>query len=94
MKNLWCLLFCGVIVSASSCALMEPVQEIQRETVRMFRPKTSDYRDSTQDEIDEWESVGREARGDQPFEHDPDPWWQNYIMSPKARSIERNLGID
>ena len=53
-----------------------------------------DYRDPTDEENDEWSFAGKEARGDRPRERDPDRWWRKYVMSPKARSIERNMGID
>lgn len=49
--------------------------------------------DPTDSNADEWAFVAQEARGNQVLERDPDPWWQEYFQSPKARSIERNLGI-
>ena len=42
----------------------------------------------------EWDFVGEEARKHRPIETDPDPWWQSSIMSPRARAIERSLGVD
>jgi hypothetical protein len=59
-----------------------------RETLRTMRPRTTDYRDPSDDPGDEWSSVGVEARGDMPMDKGGDP-----LYSPKARSIERNLGV-
>jgi len=52
----------------------------------------SDYRDSTQDTQDEWSFVGKEGRGDSALIDENDPF-KPFLMSPKARSIERNLGF-
>jgi len=60
----------------------------------MFKPRQTDYRDETEEEDDEWDFVGQEARGTQTRERDPDRWWHKWFMSEKARSIERNVGID
>ncbi|RMG37357.1 MAG: hypothetical protein D6725_08995 [Planctomycetota bacterium] len=88
------LLVAGSLTAASGCALVEPGKEFFRQSWRIFRPKTSDYRDTTQEEVEDgWSFVGKEARGNQPIEHENDPF-KRYLMSPKARSIERNLGID
>ena len=73
---------------------MQPLDTATRQTWQMMRPKGTDYRDDSSDDIDDWSFVGDEARGDRPKEMDPDPWWQQYVMSSKARSIERNLGIE
>ena len=54
----------------------------------------SDERHPADDKDEEWEFVGEEARKHRPTEKDPDPWWQNYIMSEKARAIERSLGVE
>jgi hypothetical protein len=43
---------------------------------------------------EEWSFVGKQGRAGQPREKDPSPWFQKYLMSDKARSIEHNLGID
>ncbi len=42
---------------------------------------------------DSWvREAGIEARGDRPLEHENDSF--RSLMSPKARSIERNLGFE
>lgn len=64
------------------------------DTTRMFRPNPHDGPVTPADEEDEWSAVGREGRQGMDRERDPDRWWQNHIMSPQARNIERNLGID
>ncbi len=74
-------IFCG-----SGCQLMK--------SMSMVAPSPSDYRDTTDEEDDEWASVGEEARGNRPVEKDPDQWWRNWLMSGRARAIERNLGIE
>ncbi len=88
---------CGpVIFFTSGCAqVMRPISELQHETMRAFKPKPfgPDW-SGGEEEIDQWGYVGEEARGDRPREYDPDPWWQKWFMSSKARNIEKNLGID
>ena len=77
----------------TGCALVDKGKEVSRQTWKVFKPRPTDYRDPTEEESDEWEFVGKEARGDRPLEKEPDPI-KRLIMSPKARNIERNLGID
>lgn len=90
-----CIACCPVFLFTSGCAnVMKPLADINRETMQAFKPKPFDADWSGEDEIDQWSYVGEEARGDRPVEHDPDPWWQKWVMSSKARSIERNLGIE
>lgn len=84
----------ALFLTAGCTAIMDPITEINRETMRAFKPKPFDSDWSGEEEIDQWASVGEEARGDRPKESDPDPWWQKYVMSSKARNIERNLGIE
>lgn len=87
------LLFLAFGIS-NGCALMEPTRELSQTTMKSMTPRTGGYRDTTDEETDEWDFVGKEARGSSAMEQDPDPWWQQWIMSDKARSIERNLGIE
>ncbi|QDT43570.1 hypothetical protein Pan241w_36720 [Gimesia alba] len=89
------------IVCGSSCflisgcaSIMEPISELNRETMRAFKPKPFDANWGDEEEVDQWASVGEEARGDRPKESEPDRWWYKYVMSSKARNIERNLGIE
>jgi len=91
--------FCLWILAASSlaavggCALVQPAQTLARSSWRSLRPKPNDYRDTIDESEDQWAFVGEEARGTRPVEHDPDPF-KKFLMSEKARSIERNLGVD
>ena len=61
---------------------------------RSLKPKPYDESMVPQDEEDEWGFVGEEGRSGQERERDPDRWWQNLVMSERARQIEHNLGID
>ena len=89
------LLVCWLVTGLSGCALMDTGAEISRSTWRVFRPRSSDYRDVTEeDDADQWSFVGSEGRASRERDTDPDRWWQDHVMSSKARSIERNVGID
>ena len=91
----WRTTFSVILLSAvaSGCATAEPSAGVFSESMKSMMPSTGGYRDSTQEEGDGWEIVGKEGRGHMAPDKDPDPWWQQYVMSPKARSVERNLGI-
>ena len=94
-SRLFVSLFLGIVFFLQTgCVFLEPLQEASRQTFRSVKPKGSDYRNLTEEESDEWDFVGTLGRGNQHREKDPDPWWKRYIMSEKARSIERNLGFD
>jgi hypothetical protein len=73
---------------------MESGKQAMTRTGRMFRPRPFDEQSEPEEVEDDWGFVGEEGRAGQPRERDPDRWWQNLVMSPEARSIERNLGID
>ena len=53
---------------------------------------TSASKEKTKDE-DDWNDVGRLARGDKMIEDDHDPL-KKWLVSPKAQDIERSLGIN
>lgn len=87
-----------VLLSASLCAgagcvMVDVMKDATVQTWRAFRPKPTDW-DPGDDPEKEWDFVGDEARPFLGHERDPDRWYKNYVMSPKANSIERNLGID
>ncbi|HXY33544.1 MAG TPA: hypothetical protein VEI07_04905 [Planctomycetaceae bacterium] len=44
-------------------------------------------------EDEEWSKLGREMRGDAPVQQTFDPL-RDLMVSPKAQSIERSLGVD
>lgn len=93
-RSLSLLFLAGLFALPSGCALMDATKEFGRQTKRTFTFRPGDYRDLTEEETNDWtESVGKEGRGNQPLEKDPDPWFANLFMSEKARSIERNVGF-
>lgn len=89
------ILLLALVAGSSGCALTQPLNSITRYAKDLFTFRGTDYVDPTEEEDDAWISeAGDEARGDRPREKDPDQWYKKYVMSEKARSIERNLGID
>lgn len=59
------------------------------------RPNPNDYREASDDPGSEWDFVGDEGRADQTPVVERDDWWfKKYLMSPRAQSIERNLGFE
>lgn len=89
-----CLALTTALSLTCGCTLMQKSQEFTHESMRAFKPRTSDYRDFTDETDDQWAIAGKEGRADVPPEKDPDPWFKKWFMSPKARSIERNLGYE
>lgn len=81
------------LLQLTGCAIIELGQTASRSTWKLLKPRPNDRRDMTQEADDSWSSVGEEARGDRPVDYENDPI-KNWLMSPKARSIERNLRID
>ena len=95
MKHRLSLLILAVFTAASTgCALSESGQQAVFQMKHLIRPKPYDEPVQQEDVEDDWSFVGAEARAGQPRERDPDRWWQDMVMSPEARQIERNLGID
>lgn len=80
--------------TSTGCSVFNASQQAWTKTARMVRPRPFDGPGEPNAPDDEWSFVGDEGRGDQERESDPDPWWQNWVMSDQARAIERNLGID
>lgn len=78
----------------SGCNMVEHPRSAMRRMTRMFTPNPDDWDTDATGDTNEWDFVGDEGRGDQTREKDPDPWFKKYLMSDKANSIERNLGID
>lgn len=88
------LLLAVLVTTAMGCHLVESPKAATRRMTRMFTPNPTDMDADAAEDAGEWDFVGDEGRGDQRREQDPDPWFGKYLMSDKARSIERNLGID
>lgn len=82
------------IFACTGCHLVEHPKSAARRMTRMFTPRPDDWDSEVNEDVEEWDFVGEEGRGDQTRERDPDPWFKKYLMSEKANSIERNLGID
>lgn len=85
---------CLLIAFSSGCSMVEHPTSAMRRMTRMFTPNPRDFSDGSEEDTGEWDFVGEEGRGDRTRERDPDPWFKKYLMSEKANSIERNLGID
>jgi hypothetical protein len=88
------IIVAGLILTSTGCQTLTSPKAAWLQTVSMFRPDTRDYDNGIEDDGSEWEFVGDEGRAGQARERDPDPWFKQNLMSPKARSIEHNLGID
>jgi hypothetical protein len=83
------------VVGFSGCGLMQPWNSMTRYTKNLFTFRGTDAYDPTEEEDAPWVSeAAQEARSGQMRERDPDQWYKKYVMSEKARSIERNLGFD
>jgi len=89
------LLLLAMLAAFPGCTtMMTDAQEFWSQSKRAMVPSASDYQDGSTDEGEEWEFVGKEARGNEPKEREVDRWWWENVMSPQARSIERNLGYE
>ena len=90
------LLVLAALLPLAGCAAMESVQMAASETVEALRPSSSNYVDPADETSDPWvKKAGSEARGNRPVEKSEEPaWFRNLLMSPKARDIENNLGIE
>lgn len=85
------LLFAALLVTASGCNS----SLINHKALDPFRPNSNDYRDASDDPGSEWDFVGDEGRADQTTViEQEDQWFKKHLMSARARSIERNLGVD
>ncbi|MCE2793845.1 MAG: hypothetical protein ACK5TG_15280 [Planctomyces sp.] len=83
-----------LLLATTGCSLVESPKSASRRFTRMFTPNGRDWSDPAQEDNGEWDFVGDEGRAEFAREQDPDPWYGKHLMSDKARSIERNLGID
>lgn len=78
----------------AGCAMVESPRTAMRRMTRSLTPKPTDPGDDADEDKGEWDFVGDEGRADYDRERDPDPWFGKYIISDKARAIERNMGVD
>lgn len=96
MRRFVRLSVCGLSLWLSGCVVADVGRDLTKGTVDTFSPTGRGYRDdanSDGDYVDNFSYVGREGRGDTPMEHQSDRL-TNFWTSPKARAIERNVGID
>jgi hypothetical protein len=88
------LLLAVLVTTTMGCHLVENPKSATRRMTRMFTPNPTDWDSKSAEDAGQWDFVGDEGRAEQVREKDPDPWFKKYLMSEKANSIERNLGID
>ena len=96
MRRLASLALFVICCSSTGCALMDIGRDITDSSARLFRPNHRGYRDEANDEEDyhdEWTAVGNEARGERSKDHESDGL-THWMESPKARAINRSLGVD
>lgn len=79
------LMLLGIAIVLAGCASWDSALDAMRPP---------GYHVTAEEKDDDWEWVGEEGRAGRPMEHDPDPWFKYFVQSDRARSIERNLGID
>ena len=92
MRKLPLAIVTGLAMLSSGCAVFQPAMEINDYVMKSLRPNPRGYRDSTEEENDEWAFVGKEGRGHQSGSEKRD-WFDRNLKSAKARSIESNLGV-
>lgn len=85
---------CLISLQLAGCSMVESPASAKRRLTRMFTPRPTDNDEDVDSDDGEWDFVGHEGRSGLKREKDPDPWFGKYIISDKARAIERNLGVD
>lgn len=92
----WALVCIAGLSLLHGCRAMQTMRGMAQQTFQAFRPTSAHYDDPTASSGDPWvQQAGVEARGDRPKETANDPLGlRNIFMSEKARSIERNMGIE
>ena len=81
----------SVVFGAGCSGVPTPAESWQAMTNAF---KLNDKRDSTEEKDEQWRVVADEGRRGQEVEYDPDRWYRKYVMSEKAREIERNFGVE
>lgn len=89
--SLWCL--CAACLQG--CTVFQTMKQGTQELVKTLTPQSFDEEHPADDPGDPWiAAAGREGRQDQEGQMQNDPLHlRQYVISPKARSIENNLGI-
>lgn len=96
MRRFLCIATIVVCACQTGCAMLEEGRDAIKTTFDAVRPKTGGYRDDNNDGAqhnDSWKFVGDESRAGDVREKETDGLTK-FVQSPKARDIERNLGID
>lgn len=96
MRQFFCIAVFVFGTCQTGCSLLEESRDAVKSTFNTIRPKKGDYRNDNTDgplHSDEWGYVGDEARAGDIREKETDGLTK-WVQSPKARDIERNLGID
>lgn len=93
-SRLMLLTTCLIGLQLAGCSMVESPRMAMRKMTRSFSPNPVDIGDDADEDDGQWDFVGDEGRADYDRERDPDPWFGKYIISDKARAIERNLGVD
>ena len=88
------MVVCLMVVGFSGCSMVETPKLATHRMTRANSSNPNDRDSEASQDVEEWGAVGDEGRASQNRERDPDPWFKKYLMSKKANSIERNLGID
>jgi hypothetical protein len=86
----------AVAIALSGCGALQKVGQDTKSFAKTLRPESWDAENPADDPGDPWiEAAGLEGRSEQTRENDMDPLrLRTLLMSPRARSIERNVGID
>ena len=89
--GVWCL--CAGCLQG--CTVFETMRTGTRQLVKDFTPESLDEENPADDPGDPWISAAaQEGRDGQKGEMQNDPLHlRQYVISPKARSIENNLGF-
>ena len=97
MRRPLMVLLCVSSFLLTGCNVMSEGKRTAKTAADGFAPRSRDL-DSDDNRnggeyVDPWRFVGKEGRADEQMEHESDGLTK-YMSSPKARAIERNLGID
>ena len=86
---------CVCAAGLQGCTVFQTMREGSRELVRSLTPESLDEDNPADDPGDPWiAAAAGEGRHDQRAETADDPLHlRQYFVSPKARSIENNVGI-
>jgi hypothetical protein len=78
----------------AGCELIEASNRSLKASMDALRPRSGGYADgNVEGNEDVWNNGSFEGRADQPMEKESDALTK-YIDSPKARAINRSLGIE